>query len=129
MKKAAHAIAACVRDSKHQSNYRHPKPEASSQILMRRYKWIINWYVGAWIYIKMYGIKARMYLACVLNGILQFRDRCMDAWTFALTVDDYVSIHQFPSLCSAIQSTGPGFLAIILSQILVVLQGLVHILS
>ena len=48
--------------------------------LMWRYKWILNWYVGAYIYIRRYDIKARRLLACDLNGITQLGDWCMDTY-------------------------------------------------
>ena len=43
-------------------------------------KWILNWCVGAQIYIKRYDIKARTHLAFDLNGITQLGDWCMDAY-------------------------------------------------
>ena len=43
MKMAARATASRARDSKHQSNHHWTKPTACSEILMWRYKWIINW--------------------------------------------------------------------------------------
>ena len=47
MKMAAHATAARAHNTKHQSNHHRTKSAAGSQILMWRYKWISNGYVGA----------------------------------------------------------------------------------
>ena len=48
--------------------------------LMWRYKWILNWYVGAKIYIRRYDIKVRRHLACDLNVITQLADWRMDTY-------------------------------------------------
>ena len=47
MKMEAPATASRTHDSKHQSNHCRTKQAASSQILMWRCKWIVNWYFGA----------------------------------------------------------------------------------
>ena len=47
MKMTARETAARARDSKHQSNHRRTKPAAGNQKLIWRYKYILNWYVGA----------------------------------------------------------------------------------
>ena len=64
-----------------------------------RYKLILNWYVGAWIYIRRYDIK---------KGVR--RHLGIGVWIHIITCPAgswlYVSIHQSPSLCNAIQMTG-----------------------